>query len=326
MKDVVVLRGELVESAHRVHAVVVNAKGKIIAKIGDPNRVVFCRSAAKPFQAVPLVEDNILDEFGIDSKELAVICSSHSGEPKHIDAVRSILDKIGLCEKDLECGPHPPFLESAAIELYAKGKEIGAIHNNCSGKHAGMLALALSKGWKTAGYIDQDHPVQIRMISEISRWTNLEESDMVLGVDGCGVLCFGVPLAHLAKAFCALGRDSSSNHRIVSAMVEYPDMVAGTGRFGTALVERLGDHIFAKTGAEGVFAVGSTKGEFGIVVKIEDGTKRATPLVVLKILEHLNLLEDKDKEELEVFSSPVIRNTLGQVVGGISSNIELVAV
>ena len=185
MKDVVVQRGSLIESAHRVHAAVVNEKGEIIAKVGDPHRVVFCRSAAKPFQAVPLVEEHILDEFGINPNELAVICASHSGEPKHIEAVRSILDKIGLCEKDLECGPHPPFRESAAIELYTNRKEIGPIYNNCSGKHAGMLALALSKDWETEGYINRDHPVQVRMLSEISRWTSLRESEIKLGVDGC---------------------------------------------------------------------------------------------------------------------------------------------
>ena len=325
MKDVVVQRGGLIESAHRVHAAVVNEKGEIIAKVGDPHRVVFCRSAAKPFQAVPLVEEHILDEFGINPNELAVICASHSGEPKHIEAVRSILDKIGLCEKDLECGPHPPFRESAAIELYTNRKEIGPIYNNCSGKHAGMLAMALSKDWDTEGYINRDHPVQVRMLSEISRWTSLRESEIKLGVDGCGVVCFGLPLQSLAKAFCALGNDDSPNHRIVSAMTNYPDMVAGTGRFGTALIERLGDRIFAKTGAEGVFAVGSTEGDFGMVVKIEDGAKRATPIIVLQILDHLKLLGDEDKEKLEMFSSPVIRNTLGQIVGEISSNIELVA-
>jgi len=324
MEDVAVLRGGIVESIHRVHVAVVNAEGGLIAEIGDPNRIIFCRSAAKPFQAVPLVEENVLDEFGINARELAVICASHSGEPKHVDAVRSILEKIGLSEKDLECGPHPPFEEDAAKELYTRGEKIGAIHNNCSGKHAGMLALALSRGWETAGYIKSDHPVQSRMISEMARWTCMDKSDIKMGIDGCGVLCFGVPLSRLAKAFCTLGGAEDSKKMIVSAMVDYPDLVAGTGRFGTALVSVLGDRIFAKTGAEGVFAIGSTGGEFGIVLKIEDGTKRATPVVVLRILECLNLLEGKDKEALQVFSSPVLRNTLGEVVGELRSNFELV--
>ncbi|SVD54356.1 uncharacterized protein METZ01_LOCUS407210, partial [marine metagenome] len=205
MEDVAVLRGGIVESIHRVHVAVVNAEGGLIAEIGDPNRIIFCRSAAKPFQAVPLVEENVLDEFGINARELAVICASHSGEPKHVDAVRSILEKIGLSEKDLECGPHPPFEEDAAKELYTRGEKIGAIHNNCSGKHAGMLALALSRGWETAGYIKSDHPVQSRMISEMARWTCMDKSDIKMGIDGCGVLCFGVPLSRLAKAFCTLG-------------------------------------------------------------------------------------------------------------------------
>ncbi len=324
MKDVVVRRGGIVESVHRVHVAVVNPAGEIIARVGDPQRIVYCRSAAKPFQAVPLVEENVVDQFGINSRELAVMCASHSGEPKHVTAVKSILAKIGLSERDLECGPHPPFEENAAIELYAKGKNISAIYNNCSGKHAGMLALALSKGWGTAGYIKQNHPVQVRMISEVSRWTDMEESSIKLGIDGCGVVCFGVPLSALAKAFCKLGGAKDSNRRIVSAMVDHPDMVAGTGRFGTALMEVLGDRIFAKTGAEGVFAVGSTEGEFGIAIKIEDGTKRATPVVILRVLESLNLLESRTKDSLGAFSSPVIRNTLGETVGAISSDFELV--
>ena len=167
MKDVVVRRGGIVESVHRVHVAVVNAEGKLLARVGDPQRVVYCRSAAKPFQAVPLIEENVVNQFGINSRELAVMCASHSGEPKHVTVVKSILAKIGLSERDLECGPHPPFEEKSAIELYATGENISAVHNNCSGKHAGMLALALSKGWETSDYIKQNHPVQIRMISEM---------------------------------------------------------------------------------------------------------------------------------------------------------------
>ena len=324
MKDVVVRRGGIVESVHRVHVAVVNAEGKIIARVGDPQRVVYCRSAAKPFQAVPLIEENVVNQFGINPRELAVMCASHSGEPKHVTVVKSILAKIGLSERDLECGPHPPFEEKSAIELYATGENISAVHNNCSGKHAGMLALALSKGWETSDYIKQNHPVQIRMISEMSRWTDVEKSNIELGVDGCGVVCFGVPLSALAKAFCKLGAAKDANRRIVSAMVDHPDMVAGTGRFGTVLMEVLGDRIFAKTGAEGVFAVGSTEGEFGIAIKIEDGTKRATPVVIMHILESLNLLDNRTKESLSAFSSPVIRNTLGETVGAISPDFKLV--
>ena len=324
MEDILVRRGGIVESTHRVHVAVVNSAGEMIAKVGDPEKIVFCRSAAKPFQAVPLIEENVIDQFGISSRELAVMCASHSGEPKHVAAVKSILAKIGLSEEDLECGPHPPFEENAAIDLYAKGQKFTALHNNCSGKHAGMLALALSKGWKTGGYIKQEHPVQIRMISEISRWTGLDKSGIQLGIDGCGVVCFGLPLSRLAQAFCKLGGAEDSNQRIVSSMVAHPDMVAGTGRFGTALVEVLGGRIFAKTGAEGVFAVGCTKGEFGIAIKVEDGTKRATPLVVIQILEHFNLLKGTNKESLSAFSSPMIRNTLGEVVGAIGSNFDLV--
>ena len=186
MSTVVVRRGGIVESVHRVHAVVVDGSGRRIASVGNPEYPVFYRSAAKPFQAVPLVEDGIVERFGLTMPELALCCASHSSEPQHIETARSILEKASLKEEDLECGPHLPFNEEAAAELLRSGQTPTPIHNNCSGKHAGMLALARANGWPTRGYIGRDHPVQQRMIKEVVRWTGLAEAEIGLAQDGCG--------------------------------------------------------------------------------------------------------------------------------------------
>ena len=283
MSRVVVERAGLLESAHRLHVAVVDSGGRLTASVGDAQRVVFCRSAAKPLQAVPLVDDKVADRFGLTTEELALCCASHNGEPEHQSLARSILSKAGLDESDLECGPHLPFDGAAAEALLRTGGSPTSIHNNCSGKHAGMLALAVAHGWPTRGYVRRDHPVQERMIAEVARWTNLQESEIGLGRDGCGVVSFAVPLARLAGAFARLGGADGPAGAIVSAMCAHPFLVAGTGRFGTALGQAAGDRLFGKTGAEGVFAVGATDGTFGMAAKVEDGAKRATPVAVLQV-------------------------------------------
>jgi len=205
MSRVVVERAGLLESAHRVHVAVVDSEGRLSASVGDAERIVFHRSAAKPFQAVPLVDDKVAERFTLTTEELALCCASHSGEPEHEALARSILSKAGLDESDLECGPHLPLDRAAAEALLRAGGSPSAIHNNCSGKHAGMLALAVAHGWPTRGYIRRDHPVQVRMVAEMCRWTKLQEDGIGLGQDGCGVVSFATPLARLAGGFARLG-------------------------------------------------------------------------------------------------------------------------
>ena len=263
MSRVVVERAGLLESAHRVHVAVVDSEGRLSASVGDAERVVFHRSAAKPFQAVPLVDDKVAERFTLTTEELALCCASHSGEPEHEALARSILSKAGLDESDLECGPHLPLDRAAAEALLRAGGSPSAIHNNCSGKHAGMLALAVAHGWPTRGYIRRDHPVQVWMVAEMCRWTKLQEDEIGLGQDGCGVVSFATPLARLAGGFARLGGADGPPRQIVSAMCAHPFLVAGTGRFGTALGRAAGERLFGKTGAEGVFAVGANDGSFG---------------------------------------------------------------
>lgn len=320
---VVVRRGGIVESIHRVHAAVVDGDGHLTASVGDPEQVVVHRSAAKPFQAVPLLEDGVVERFGFTTEELALCCASHNSEPEHIEVARSILEKACLEEGDLECGPHPPYDERAANQLLRAGEEPRPIHNNCSGKHAGMLALAKTHGWPTRGYIGPDHPVQRRVLAEVARWTGVAEGEIGLGQDGCGVVCFATPVSRLASGFARLGGAEGPPREIVGAMTAHPFMVAGTGRFGTALGEAAGDRVFGKTGAEGVFGVGATDGSFGLAVKVEDGGKRASPVAVLHILSELGVLDGIESEELDRFRAPPTIGTRGVEVGDIRPEFEL---
>ena len=320
---VVVRRGGTVESVHRVHAAVVDGDGRLTASVGDPEYSVFYRSAAKPFQAVPLVEDGIVERFGFTTEELALCCASHNSEPEHIRMARSILEKAALVEEDLECGPHLPYHEESAKQLLRAGEEPRAIHNNCSGKHAGMLALAKAHGWPTRGYIGRDHPVQRRMLAEVVRWTGLAEAEIGLAQDGCGVVCFATPASRLASGFARLGGAEGPPREIVRAMTAHPFMVAGTGRFGTALGEAARDRLFGKTGAEGVFAVGALDGSFGLAVKVEDGGTRASSVAVLHILSDLGVLDGVDSEELDRFRAAPTISTRGVEVGDIRPEFEL---
>ena len=323
MSHVVVERAGVVESVHRVHVAVVDREGRLLARVGDPEHLTFYRSAAKPFQAVPLVEDGIVERFGLVSKELALCCASHNSEPEHLAVARSILEKAGMNEDDLECGPHLPFDRASEETLVRASEEPGPIHNNCSGKHAGMLALAKANGWPTRGYVGRDHPVQRRMLAEIERWSGLSEHEIDLGRDGCGVVCFATPLSRLALSFVRLGGEEGPAKQVVSAMTAHPFMVAGTGRFGTALGDAAGDRIFAKTGAEGVFAVGATDGSFGVAVKVEDGGKRASAVAVLRTLDEFGVLDGIDSEDLDAFRAPKIMNTRGEEVGAVRADFRL---
>ncbi|HSH45445.1 MAG TPA: asparaginase, partial [Longimicrobiales bacterium] len=250
-----VLRGTRVESVHDVDIAVVDGGGRLAAAAGDAEDVIFARSALKPFQALPLVEDGVLDRFGLGEAELALCCASHSGEPRHVEVAARILDRIGRDEEDLACGPHPPFSGDAARALVRDGREPGRIHNNCSGKHGGMLALALAHGWPAAGYQERDHPVQRRMLEEVSRWTGVPEEEVGTAVDGCGVVTFAVPLRALALAFArlAVAPEGSPAARVRGAMIRNPFLVGGSRRLCTRIMEVSDGRILAKVGAEGVY-------------------------------------------------------------------------
>lgn len=329
MSRVEVWRGPAIESIHRVSIAVVDATGRLRAGSGSTDHVTFARSAIKPFQALPLVEDGAADRYGFGDRELALCCASHSGEPRHVEGVRWMLDRIGVEEAALACGPHAPFHGASAEQLSRAGEKPGRIHNNCSGKHAGMLALACFHGWPIAGYNRPEHPVQGRVQHELERWTGLDPDGMPLGVDGCGVVTFGLPLAAMAGAFARLAaaarRGEAPATRIVGAMSRCPEFVGGTGRLCTALMRAVDGRIIVKTGAEGVYCAAVPGAELGIALKVEDGARRASEPALVAALRALGLLSDAEMARLSEYAEPEIMNTRGEVVGRIRAVLAIEA-
>ncbi|MDP2955149.1 MAG: asparaginase [Longimicrobiales bacterium] len=321
-----VVRGGIVESRHQVHVAVADAGGNLVAWAGETGLDTFYRSAAKPFQALPLVEEGVVERLGFTEEELALCCASHEGQEEHVAGTRSILAKAGLDESALRCGPHLPFSEASSRALLRGGGEARAVHNNCSGKHAGMLALAVAMGWDPEGYHLADHPVQRRMLAEMSRWSEIPEGRIGTAVDGCGVTCFSVPLVSMAASFArfaAAGGRGESPARIVGAMVRHPHMVGGTGRACTEVMERTGPRAFVKLGAEGVYGGGLPGRDWGFAIKVSDGSRRAVEVVLVAVLETLGVLEPADVDALSRWKRPAVRNTRGEVVGELRSALTL---
>jgi L-asparaginase II len=320
-------RGGVVESRHRVHVAVVDAEGRLRACAGEPDTVTFFRSAAKPFQALALVEDGAADRFGITAEEIALCCGSHSGEPRHVQTAQRMLTKLGWDAEDLACGPHAPFDEGSRAELAEAGVEPVRVHNNCSGKHAGMVALARVHGWEPAEYHRPEHPVQGRVIAEVARWVEMPAEAMVFGNDGCGVVCFALPLRNMALAYAKLAsaarRGEHSPAAVVGAMTAYPEMVAGTGRLCTRLMRQSAGRLFAKVGAEGLYCVGVPGAELGIALKVEDGSSRAVAPAALAVLRQLELIGEDDLGALYDHAFPLLLNTRGETVGKITARIGL---
>ncbi len=324
-----VLRGGVVESRHRVSVAVMDAEGGARAHAGDPGLVVFARSVAKPFQAMPLVEDGVLDANEFGARELAICCGSHSGEPRHVDIVRGMLRTLGFEERHLACGAHAPMHEESARALRASGREPGAVHNNCSGKHAGMLALARHHGWPPVGYEQAEHEVQQRMLAEIARWTGVPAESIPTAVDGCGVETYALPLDRLAHAYARLGaearRTDGAARRVVRAMLDHPEYVAGSQRLCTELMRATGGRIVIKVGAEGVYCAGIPGAELGVAIKVEDGATRASEPAIIAVLRALHLLSDDEVAGLARWAEPDLFNTRGERVGSIRPAIALEA-
>lgn len=322
-----VTRGGHVESVHEIDLAVVDDRGAEVASAGRPGDPVFSRSAIKPFQALPLVEDGAADRFGLTPEELALCCASHSGEDRHVELARSILGKAGLDESALACGPHMPFGESPSRALRAAGLAPGRIHNNCSGKHAGMLALARAHGWPTEEYQQPGHPVQQRMLDEMARWTGEPRDRIGTGVDGCGVVTFEVPLTALAGAFAGLAaaaeRGESGPARILGSMADHPHVVGGTNRLCTRLAEVTEGRVLAKVGAEGVYGAIVPQRALGVALKVRDGARRAAEVGLLAVLDALGLVGSDAMEALRPWARPDVTNTRGERVGEVRAVVEL---
>lgn len=330
-----VTRGAIVESRHRGAIVVTDSNGNLLKRLGDDALITSTRSTIKPIQAIPFITSGSADHFNIDERELAVVCASHEGEPIHTETIAGMLERAGLDETALRCGAQPPFDAGTARLLQADGKPFTQLHNNCSGKHTGMLMTAVFRGLELDDYVSSEHPVQREIAATFARMADLDEG-IPSAVDGCSAPTFAVPLRSLALAFARLVNppDEDSDfvramRRIVTAMINHPEMVGGTkGRFDTELMRAAHGKLVCKIGAEAVYCVGVLPSEqfphgAGIAIKVEDGSNRGIGPAVVETLRQLSILNEAEVARLKSFHSPAIDNRRGVKVGEVHATFEL---
>ena len=320
--EVWVWRGTIAESRHRLQAVAVDDDGAVLAATAAPDLVTSLRSAAKPFQLLPLVERGHADRWGFSEEELAVMAASHAGTDRHLALVRGILARIGLVESDLACGFHEPFDEAAAKSLRGRPDDRSPLYNNCSGKHAGMLALALAEGWPTTGYEKAAHPVQKLMLATVAEICGLPAAEVAVAVDGCNACVFGVPLRAMALGYARFAAAAAIGDararalaRIRAAMIAHPWATGGAGRLSTELMERTGGRLVSKGGAEGLECIGVPERRLGLAIKCEDGQARGLAPAAIALLERLGVLGEVEGARLLSLRRPVVRNYVGLEVG-----------
>ncbi|MFN8179898.1 MAG: asparaginase [bacterium] len=322
---VLVERAGYPESLHEGMLAVVDDEGRVRARWGDPSFATFPRSSAKPLQALPLIETGAADRFGLTPAQIAVCCASHSAEPVHVEAVSAVLAAAGADPSVLHCGPHPPLHDESAKALVRRGEEPRRIHNNCSGKHAGMIATSAHRGWDVPTYWRRDHPLQQEIQGLLGELGRVPPESIASGVDGCGVPAWYLPLeaiagaaARVASARGGAGRWSDASVRVFDAMAAHPEMVAGTGRFDTELARAAERPLLAKGGAEGFHIVAWREDDgrgVALAAKAAAGDARSGDFAVIETLLQLGVIGDAARERLERFHGGPIRNYAGEEVG-----------
>ena len=332
-----VLRGGCVESAHAGAVAVLDADGAVVASLGDIARPVFPRSAVKLLQALPLVESGAADQLGLGAEELALACASHNGEPEHVRTAAGMLAKAGLDAAALECGTHWPYFEPAQRSLAQRGERPGALHNNCSGKHAGFLCLAcaLAQGGDVAafarGYVAPEHAVMREVTAALSETTGCDLEHAPRGTDGCSIPTYAIPLVALARAYAKVATGlgvaperARAMRRLREAVAAAPFMIGGTGRFDSRVMQRLGERACIKVGAEGVYCAALPEKGLGVAIKIDDGNNaRAAEVVMATVLEACVRLDDDEAAFMRAFSAPRLVNWNGIQVGGLRASAVL---
>ncbi len=323
------LRGGIVESAHRGAWAVLDADGRVHSSAGDIERPIFARSAVKVLQALPLVASGAADRFGLGDEQLAIACASHGGEPAHVATAAAMLAQAGVDVQALECGAHWPYREPAQRALAARGETPSALHNNCSGKHAGFVCLGChmaGDGDRRAflsGYVKPGHPVMREVTAALQAATGYDLTRTAVGTDGCSIPTFAVPLRHLALAFArvATGQGLSASHaqaaqRLRAAVARAPFMVAGSERFDTRVMERLGERVFCKVGAEGVYCAALPEAGLGVAIKMDDGnTARGCEVVMAALIARLVRLADAERSFIGALADVPLVNWNGIEVG-----------
>ncbi|MDL2264304.1 asparaginase [Synergistaceae bacterium OttesenSCG-928-I11] len=318
-----VTRGGRVESMHRGDVAVVDGEGRVKASLGDPARETYFRSAAKPLQALNVIFSGAADRFGLTQDELAVTCGSHYAEDFHRAAVTSILRKAGIPVEKLKSPPGPSIKYSLALKQAASGRTLDAVDSNCSGKHSGMLAACVAKGYPLDGYMEPDHPVQRDIVAILAEMCGVPADAIGIGEDGCGVPVHYMPLSAMARGYARLATPvglpedwRSACARVCDAMNAHPEMVAGTGGFCTELMRHTDGRFVAKIGAEAVYCVGVVGRDMGIALKVDDGNgNRPIPVTVMHILKQLGLFPDGVPEGLLRFARPQVKNDHGHIAG-----------
>lgn len=319
-----VRRGAQVESRHPVIATIVDGDGKTLAAWGDPQSSIFPRSSNKAIQALPLIESGAADAFSLSQSELAMACASHGGETRHTETAAAWLDRIGRSPEDLECGAHWPYHEETSRQLARDGNAPTNLHNNCSGKHCGMVSVATHLGEDIRGYVNPDHPVQRRVTATIEDVCGVKIPAEHFATDGCSMPTMAIPLHNLAWGFArfvtgtGLAPDrAKAARRLAAAVMAEPFFVAGSGRFCTAVMQAGKGRFIAKTGAEGVYTAASAELGIGIALKVLDGTARAAQTALGGLLEHLKLLDDEGREQIRPLVEQPLNNWRGINVGSI---------
>ncbi|MEX3639242.1 asparaginase [Paraburkholderia sp. BR14320] len=344
-----IYRGESVENTHLAHVAVVDADGRLLYSFGDAARVTLARSAAKPAQALAVLETGALERCGFDEADLALMCASHSSEPRHIERTRAMLAKAQASEADLRCGGHPPLSDAVYVDWIRRGFTPTGVCSNCSGKHAGMLAGARSIGAALAGYELPGHPLQVRVKQTVASVCDLPDDGVQWAIDGCNLPTPAFPLDRLARLFAKLAAAQDRQEaeaaatpprtaalaRIYRAMTSHPELVGGQGRFCTLLMQAFDGALVGKVGADGSYAIGvrgsrqtarlGAKGALGIALKIEDGNAAALYAVTAELLAVLDIGTPEQRATLDGFHAPKRLNTMGVEIGRMDFSIELAA-
>jgi L-asparaginase II len=311
-----------VESFHHVAACAIDAGRNVVFSAGDIDAPVFLRSTAKPFIAATAIAAGARERFGLEPREIAVMSASHTGEPFHVDAVRSILEKIGMDESALQCGAHAPYNAAAAQTLQEAGIAPTAVHNNCSGKHAGILALCKLIGADPSTYLEASNPAQQRILALCARLSDQRVEDFVLGIDGCGIPVYATPLRNAALSFMRLATlreiaddDAGALGVVRDAMAAHPEYISGTGEFDTRMMRAGRGSLVCKGGAEGVHGSAFIQAQTGLVCKVLDGASRGRAPAVLSAVRQLGLLEEPALAEVADLERPIVYNRAGRAVG-----------
>ncbi|MCZ2722551.1 asparaginase [Marinomonas sp. 15G1-11] len=328
--SVQVTRGGITESEHQIKAVIVSSDGRVVESWGEVDSLVYPRSAIKAMQALAFIEMGGAEKFAFTPEEISICCASHNGESGHVDTVQSMLDKLALSKEDLECGCHWPMRAQTSYELAASAETPNPLHNNCSGKHAGMLGLAKVLEVDPKNYIQIDHAVQKSIARTMEEMCEYDYSSTPWSPDGCSAPTWAMPLTNLALAFAKFADPSGLTperqkacHTLYNSVVKHPFMVAGTERYCTEMMTILGDKVFLKLGAEGVYIASIPELKIGIALKCDDGAIRAAESVMTALLDHVGVTQNISNEQLNPFRSVVLKNWNGLLTGSMECQIEV---